>query len=37
MLDAAGFIGVGFDGRGDYSSEYRKKSLVQRLCAAKGS
>ena len=37
MLDAAGFIGVGFDGRGYYSSESRKKSILQRVCAGKGS
>ena len=37
MLDAAAFIGVGFDGRGYYSSESRKKSILQRVCAGKGS
>ncbi|CAH1802433.1 unnamed protein product, partial [Owenia fusiformis] len=37
MLDAAAFIGVGFDGRGDVTQEFRKKSLVQRQCKNKGS
>ncbi|XP_077985433.1 uncharacterized protein LOC144440064 [Glandiceps talaboti] len=33
MLDAAAFIGVGFDGRGEYSPDSRKMSLIQRNCA----
>ena len=37
MIDAAAFIGVGFDGRGLYSAENRKLSIIQRNCAAKGS
>ena len=37
MLDAAAFIGVGFDGRGLYSSESRKKSILQRTCAGKST
>ncbi|XP_077985473.1 uncharacterized protein LOC144440089 [Glandiceps talaboti] len=32
MLDAANFIGVGFDGRGEYSPDSRKMSLIQRKC-----
>ncbi|XP_013392189.1 uncharacterized protein LOC106160199 [Lingula anatina] len=32
ILDSSNFIGVGFDGRGDYSSESRKKSIIQRVC-----
>ena len=35
MLDAAAFIGVGFDGRGKYSSDSRKQSVIQRNCANK--
>ena len=30
MLDAAAFIGVGFDGRGGYNAQSRKMSLIQR-------
>ena len=37
MLDAAAFIGVGFDGRGYYNSKSRKKSILQRVCAGKSS
>ena len=37
MLDAAAFIGVGFDGRGYYSSESRKKSILQRICAGRAT
>ncbi|XP_064609751.1 uncharacterized protein LOC135473788 [Liolophura sinensis] len=37
MLDAANFIGVGFDGRGDYSSSSRRKSVIQRVCNRGGS
>ena len=37
QIDAANFIGVGFDGRGYYSSESRKKSIIQRVCAGKAS
>eukprot|EP00058_Branchiostoma_floridae_P016400 XP_002601888.1 hypothetical protein BRAFLDRAFT_124580 [Branchiostoma floridae] len=32
IIDGATFLGVGFDGRGEYSSDSRKKSLVQRSC-----
>ena len=32
QIDAANFIGVGFDGRGYYSAESRKKSIIQRIC-----
>ncbi|XP_078602427.1 uncharacterized protein LOC144876722 isoform X1 [Branchiostoma floridae x Branchiostoma japonicum] len=32
MMEGCGYIGVGFDGRGDYSSKSRKKSVVQRNC-----
>ena len=35
LLDGAQFIGVGFDGRGFYSSDSRKVSIVQRVCAKK--
>ena len=35
QIDAANFIGVGFDGRGLYSSESRKNSLIQRICTRK--
>ena len=34
LIDAAGFIGVGFDGRGYYSSDSRKMSIIQRICDA---
>ncbi|KAJ7388044.1 hypothetical protein OS493_040208 [Desmophyllum pertusum] len=33
MIDGAAFMGVGFDGRGKYSPESRKISIVQRNCA----
>ncbi|XP_019621860.1 PREDICTED: uncharacterized protein LOC109468069 [Branchiostoma belcheri] len=32
MMEGCGYIGVGFDGRGDYSSASRKKTVVQRNC-----
>ncbi|EDO49894.1 predicted protein [Nematostella vectensis] len=32
MIDGAAFIGVGFDGRGEYRSESRKMSIIQRSC-----
>eukprot|EP00058_Branchiostoma_floridae_P003059 XP_002588547.1 hypothetical protein BRAFLDRAFT_122359 [Branchiostoma floridae] len=32
MIDGATYLGVGFDGRGVYSSESRKKSVIQRSC-----
>ncbi|XP_019621861.1 PREDICTED: uncharacterized protein LOC109468070 [Branchiostoma belcheri] len=32
MMEGCGYIGVGFDGRGDYSSTSRRKSVVQRNC-----
>ncbi|XP_078588379.1 uncharacterized protein LOC144869188 [Branchiostoma floridae x Branchiostoma japonicum] len=32
IIDGATFLGVGFDGRGEYSTDSRKKSLVQRSC-----
>ena len=31
--ESANFIGVGFDGRGFYSSDSRKSSIIQRKCA----
>ena len=37
LIDGAAFIGVGFDGRGDYSPESRKMSIVQRVCAGKAT
>ena len=33
MVDGAAFIGVGFDGRGKYSPESRKMSIIQRSCS----
>ena len=35
LLDGAQFIGVGFDGRGFYSADSRKMSIVQRVCERK--
>ncbi|XP_078657546.1 uncharacterized protein LOC144903369 [Branchiostoma floridae x Branchiostoma belcheri] len=32
VIDGATFLGVGFDGRGEYSTDSRKKSLIQRAC-----
>ncbi|XP_035698852.1 uncharacterized protein LOC118431702 [Branchiostoma floridae] len=32
MMEGCGYIGVGFDGRGDYSSTSRRKTVVQRNC-----
>ncbi|XP_078619227.1 uncharacterized protein LOC144886466 [Branchiostoma floridae x Branchiostoma japonicum] len=32
MMEGCGYIGVGFDGRGEYSSASRKKTVVQRNC-----
>ncbi|CAH1224577.1 Hypp18 [Branchiostoma lanceolatum] len=32
MIDGATYLGVGFDGRGVYSAESRKKSVIQRSC-----
>ncbi|KAI8486100.1 hypothetical protein Bbelb_362000 [Branchiostoma belcheri] len=32
MMDGATYLGVGFDGRGVYSAESRKKSVIQRSC-----
>ncbi|XP_078695713.1 uncharacterized protein LOC144924459 [Branchiostoma floridae x Branchiostoma belcheri] len=32
LIDGATYLGVGFDGRGVYSAESRKKSVVQRSC-----
>ena len=37
MMEAAAYIGVGFDGTGSYTHASRRKSLVQRMCANKGS
>ena len=37
QIDGAAFIGVGFDGRGEYSPESRKMSIVQRDCSAKST
>ena len=37
MIDGAAFIGVGFDGRGDYSPESRKMSIVQRDCSGRST
>eukprot|EP00058_Branchiostoma_floridae_P014109 XP_002599597.1 hypothetical protein BRAFLDRAFT_77695 [Branchiostoma floridae] len=32
LIDGATYLGVGFDGRGVYSAESRKKSIIQRSC-----
>ncbi|XP_078589031.1 uncharacterized protein LOC144869531 isoform X2 [Branchiostoma floridae x Branchiostoma japonicum] len=32
MMEGCGYIGVGFDGRGDYNSRSRRKTVVQRNC-----
>ncbi|XP_035682767.1 uncharacterized protein LOC118420163 [Branchiostoma floridae] len=32
IIDGALFLGTGFDGRGEYSTQSRKKSLIQRAC-----
>ncbi|XP_035687268.1 uncharacterized protein LOC118423284 isoform X1 [Branchiostoma floridae] len=32
MMEGCSYIGVGFDGRGDYSSASRRKTVVQRNC-----
>ncbi|XP_035696833.1 uncharacterized protein LOC118430231 [Branchiostoma floridae] len=32
LIDGATYLGVGFDGRGVYSAESRKKSVIQRSC-----
>ena len=37
MIDAAAFVGVGFDGRGGYNAQSRKASLIQRTCAGKNT
>ncbi|XP_078360290.1 uncharacterized protein LOC144644633 isoform X2 [Oculina patagonica] len=37
LIDGAAFIGVGFDGRGDYSPESRKMSIVQRDCSGRAT
>ena len=37
MMEAAAYIGVGFDVTGEYTHAGRRKSLIQRLCKGKGS
>jgi hypothetical protein len=37
QIEAANYVGVGFDGTGEYTHASRKKSLVQRTCAAKST
>ena len=37
QIDGAAFLGVGFDGRGKYSPESRKMSIVQRNCKNKAT
>ena len=37
MIDGAAFMGVGFNGRGKYSPESRKISIVQINCANKAT
>eukprot|EP00058_Branchiostoma_floridae_P011904 XP_002597392.1 hypothetical protein BRAFLDRAFT_69323 [Branchiostoma floridae] len=32
LMEGCNYIGVGFDGRGDYSSTSRRKSVIQRKC-----
>ncbi|XP_019617061.1 PREDICTED: uncharacterized protein LOC109464494 [Branchiostoma belcheri] len=32
LIDGATYLGIGFDGRGVYSAESRKKSVIQRSC-----
>ncbi|XP_078600320.1 uncharacterized protein LOC144875283 [Branchiostoma floridae x Branchiostoma japonicum] len=32
LIDGATFLGVGFDGRGEYSADSRKRSIIQRSC-----
>ncbi|CAH1252512.1 PRSS12 [Branchiostoma lanceolatum] len=34
IIEGATFMGVGFDGRGEYSSDSRKKGLINRHCEA---
>ena len=36
MMEAATYIGVGFDGTGSYTHASRRKSLVQRMCVNGG-
>ena len=35
MLEGAAYIGVGYDGRGDYTCNDRKKSLIRRKCGSR--
>eukprot|EP00058_Branchiostoma_floridae_P001858 XP_002587346.1 hypothetical protein BRAFLDRAFT_100544 [Branchiostoma floridae] len=35
IIDGATVLGVGFDGHGEYSTDSRKKSLIQRSCDGK--
>ena len=35
MMEGANYIGVGYDGRGDYTVSDRKKTVVQRRCTKK--
>ena len=37
MMEAANYVGVGFDGVGDYTHANRRKSIVQRVCANQGT
>ena len=37
MMEAASYVGVGFDGTGEYNHAGRKKSLIQRSCEGKGT
>ena len=37
MMEAASYVGVGFDGTGEYNHAGRKKSLIQRSCAGKST
>merc|ERR1711890_96733 len=37
MIEGANYVGVGFDGTGSYNHASRKKSLIQRQCAAKST
>jgi len=37
MIESANYVGVGFDGTGAYNHAGRRKSLIQRSCAAKST
>ena len=37
MMEAANYVGVGFDGTGAYTHASRRKSLIQRICEGKNT